>query len=347
LGDLPLENQEKKDHRTWLVIGSIREYLEHPDLIGVAVKQDQSTFRYSFFDEIKGGDRLIYYDFYNKVIVGLFEVTSSENNTLKGDCFWPECKIKKIKPVNGYTKKGNNFFDYEIFLKKNPNLNLFYSFGIEDNAVTEMIVNLPNDNFSIIEKNFFEQAYNKEIGLSNEDSPGPTGFVANQQMMSGLLDYYNSRCTSFASLVVASIFGLVTLSAIIQTMFSANFSILSTSNYILIILSLILFLLFSASTMYTLQNYFYYATLSDKIKTFGLENPFFSELRKIQFFEQKKDKQMQITDLMESISIINQRQANSPFRKLLKHKYLLRAFSIFALGILGVFIYWHVILSII
>ena len=166
--------------------------------------------------------------------------------------------------------------------------------------------------------------------------------MTNQQMMSGLLDYYNSRSTSFASLVLASIFGLVTLSAIIQSMLTSSFPQGATfqfsNNLIPVGLSLILYILFSFAGFYTIKRYSHYAGIADEIKAAGLEQPFFTELVKI-----KPCTDNGSNSLIEYIEIINKKDANSWEKRLMHRSLFFPAVFVISLFVLGVIVYWPLI----
>jgi hypothetical protein len=87
-----------------------------------------------------------------------------------------------------------------------------------------------------------------------------------------LLDFYGDQATSFASQFVASIFGLVTISAVILTMSqSLSQSISQNTNWLVIILFLILslplYLAFSYIAQYTYGRFTNYASLASHLVT--------------------------------------------------------------------------------
>jgi hypothetical protein len=120
--------------------------------------------------------------------------------------------------------------------------------------------------------NFIKEAYSDANYFTKVEETvgnyGPTGWRLDPDLLAGLLDYYNSRAVSFASLLVASIFGLVTLSAIIQVTFKENIQL--TNNVIFsFIISVILYGLFSGAGLYMLKSYSYYTSMADKVKVHG------------------------------------------------------------------------------
>jgi hypothetical protein len=93
---------------------------------------------------------------------------------------------------------------------------------------------------------------------------------------SALLDFYGDRATSFVSLFIASIFGLVTISAIIQTMLfgmvgqetilSQFFNNVKLSlNSVIIIVSVFMYVTFVEVALYTYKRYTFYSDLADKL----------------------------------------------------------------------------------
>ena len=79
--------------------------------------------------------------------------------------------------------------------------------------------------------------------------------------ISALLDFYSDRAVAHASFLVASVFGLVTLSAMIQEL----------SNHTLVLISLPLFLGFSYTGYFTLLRFQYYACIAHALVDHGLK----------------------------------------------------------------------------
>lgn len=167
--------------------------------------------------------------------------------------------------------------------------------------------------------------------------------------ISALLDYYNNRATSFASLLTASIFGLVTLSAIIQFTFDKSFLInpnILTNPIIQIVVSVILYLLFSIACYHTLICYSYYTGLADKIKTAGLQTPYISDLKNMKLLEEK-DGEKKFRSLIEIITETDRDHSKSFPKNLLQKPHALKISIPAALALLAVFIYWYVIIQLI
>ena len=74
-----------------------------------------------------------------------------------------------------------------------------------------------------------------------------------------LLDFYSDRAVAQASFLIASIFGLITLLAMVQQM-------INEASLLLLSLSLVPFLTFSYLGFYSLQRFGYYAVIADKLQ---------------------------------------------------------------------------------
>jgi hypothetical protein len=175
---------------------------------------------------------------------------------------------------------GGFFFDFRTFCEDNNLIDQEFSpQSISKNGLNiEEFIPLEEDDFLFIKAGLSQLEYLKEVRCE-EGSMGAAGFIVNQDVMAGLLDYYNSRSTSFASLVVGSIFGLVTLLAVIQSTFKGV--IITVNNAPLLAISIALFFIFSFASLYTVECYFHYATVADKIKTVGIQERFFTQLNQL------------------------------------------------------------------
>jgi hypothetical protein len=98
------------------------------------------------------------------------------------------------------------------------------------------------------------------------------------EALSAILDFYNSRATSFVSLFVAAVFGLVSISAISQIIWT-NLPI-DTGYWALFCASSFIFVTFVAAGHYTLTTYFQYADIASKVKG-AIQFPFYDDLNKI------------------------------------------------------------------
>jgi hypothetical protein len=87
------------------------------------------------------------------------------------------------------------------------------------------------------------------------------------ELMSGLLDYYASRATSFASLFIAAVFGVVALSTIIKGIGVSNYSLFCYA------FSFIPYFAFIGLTWITWQRFQYWKNIADRIERNGLRKP--------------------------------------------------------------------------
>jgi len=82
----------------WWIIQSIDAYDQHPDLIGCGFKEGTEKLVHKKFESIKKGDHIVYYATGDKVLLGIFEVTS-EMHTLKDDAQWGHVAVYDIRPA--------------------------------------------------------------------------------------------------------------------------------------------------------------------------------------------------------------------------------------------------------
>ncbi|HLE75770.1 MAG TPA: hypothetical protein VI864_06985 [Candidatus Bathyarchaeia archaeon] len=127
-------------------------------------------------------------------------------------------------------------------------------------------------------------------------------------VLSALLDFYSDRASGFASLFVASIFGLVTLSAIIQNYAGGNFwwYIIGGFPYIF----------FVVSGYFTWIRFSYWATMADNIEGDGLFTPYKSQIEKIKSCFKKKGKDQE-TNLYDYLRNEGEKQNKHPIKRLL------------------------------
>jgi hypothetical protein len=328
----------------WFVVNTFDAYIEHPNMIGRITKSKLPIPKATLFTNIKAGDMVVYYVLGSKVVTGIFAVISNKES-LGCDDIWQNTEIFKLFKLEGL--KDNCFFDFKKFYNCNYSTSKpFDPFVMENNYPNiEVVIKLEDEDYEKIEEAISNPLYTKKIEIK-EGNIGPTGYVPDQQMMVGLLDYYNSRSTSFASLVVASIFGLVTLSAIIQSEFSKilDLSISSSSDIGPIVISNILFILFAGAGYYTIKSYFFYAVISDKIKSYALETPYYSQLERTKWWEFKEGKFSE-TSLLFAIKSLTRKHGNTPIKKWMQKSYAMSGSFILSIVLLWVFIYWSLIVQ--
>jgi len=123
--------------------------------------------------------------------------------------------------------------------------------------------------------------------------------------LSALLDFYSDRATAFASLFVASIFGLVTLSAIIQNYIDGNFY--------WYIISLFPFIGFAVSGYFTWYRFCFWADMAHKMEYYGIRLPFKSKLKKI-FCDRKVEGKWIQDNLYKTIHEEGEKQKSKPVK---------------------------------
>lgn len=97
----------------WWIIQSLEAYNQHPNLIGCGLKEKTDRPIHSKFQEIKKGDFIVYYATGDKVLVGIFEVTS-DMSYLRDDEYWGESAVYELKPT--ITPTDGSFIDWKKVL---------------------------------------------------------------------------------------------------------------------------------------------------------------------------------------------------------------------------------------
>jgi len=189
-----------------------------------------------FFD-IKSGHLVVYYEVGIGRILGICKV-------LQDDYFIVEKEnnkfcAKKIEKIIGFKD------EYVDFRKLSKEVN-WKKLDIAD--MNEKMISwkvLDEQDYASIMGAFLDESLVENVNTNcHLNTYGPAGFILNPEVSVGILEYYNSRATSFASLFVASVFGLVTLAAIIQSLFSTS-TVTISSNAGLIIITAFLYLIFN------------------------------------------------------------------------------------------------------
>lgn len=154
--------------------------------------------------------------------------------------------------------------------------------------------------------------------------------------LSALLDYYSDRATSFASLFVASVFGLVTLSAIIQVF---------EGDVLRYYIAGIPYFAFVLSGGYTWSQFSFYADISNKIEFFGLRERCRTGLEKIPF-KIKVGNKIYDTNLYEEIDFSCGGRKYQPIKWLLNlGSYVFAILYVILIGGLTIITYWNFPLS--
>ena len=155
------------------------------------------------------------------------------------------------------------------------------------------------------------------ISLSEEEQSKqkpnkPSELSIPVEALSGLLDFYSDRATSFASLMIASIFGVVTLAAIIQTI---------GNNPIIKGLSLFPYIAFCYAGYYSWKRFISWAIRADKIERHCLRLPNSSYLKKVQFKREGSEELTNMNDFLIEESASSSSVLVKGTRKIITHKF--------------------------
>lgn len=259
----------------WLVSSPYSNYYLHEGLIGNRLEKNHSLEPETrIFKSIKQGDIIAYFDFTSSCLLGLFTVCDKEESVgifektekngkswfLQDDIDWDPALIHYIKP---YLKLQNKWIDLRRYIKDHKSdfskefldyVNKVENEKPEDKVQKYICTALNPSDYNILKKIF-------ETSQSAYLIETPNVLFQNSEEVSSLLEFYNSRATSFANLFVASVFGIVTLSAIVVS--------LSIGEFWRSIFSMIPFWLFVIAGAYTLYRYYFYAGIAEGIKTQG------------------------------------------------------------------------------
>jgi hypothetical protein len=314
--------------KKWFVFQNLTGYYQHKDLIGNVVAQAGTEKPMTpKFADIKKGDFIVFYTPGSHFIVGLFKV-ASEMEYLPNDAYWSESMIYKIK---SYKKPPvGKFIDFRKIIEDNKGKDAFQEFPPSPELwdfvdQEKLCLDLSDKEYSLIENAFDDSEY-----FTNEH--------VNIDVLAGLLDYYNSRATSFANLLIAVIFGTVTLAAIIQSI-AKGFEASSYDQIPLIAIGFVYFL-FVGAGYYTFKTYAFYAGKADKLKTLGLEEPYVEELSKLPCIDQKGDKYSNVSEVFREI---DKKQSRSVFKEFLQKSYRFEIAYLGSLLTLAVIVYWSAI----
>jgi hypothetical protein len=327
--------------KKWFVAYDIEIYYLHKDMIGNVSKltKFKRVPKSKDFEDIQKDDIIVYYTPNQGWLTGIFQVESVMEYK-KHDAVWDKTFWIRIKPYKMLS--AGEFFDFNKFLKENSLSSLNFSI-FENLSSAGSFKILEETDYLKIEQAFSDYRYIIKIkGQDGHD--GPTGYALNPELVNGLLDYYNNRATSFANLLVASIFGLITLSAIIQLTFVPNFQLTSLAHILQIVFSFLLFLIFSIACYYMLTNYSYYTRIAELIKLYGLQKPNWLDFDKI-MAPQEENGKLSSAGLVKTTMKIDKEHFNSFPKKLLKHSRIQYFFFGLTLSLLAVFIYWNVIIQ--
>lgn len=98
----------------WFIVHDLESFSQHPDYIGSEVKDpDSKVARHSRFDQIRKGDKIVYYAKGEMVVVGIFQI-ASDMEYWANDRDWGEVVVFKITP-EVLPPKGK-YLDFKAFL---------------------------------------------------------------------------------------------------------------------------------------------------------------------------------------------------------------------------------------
>lgn len=118
---------------------------------------------------------------------------------------------------------------------------------------------------------------------------------------SALLDFYSNRAVSFGGFFLASLFGLLTMSTLVQGIKFGEAKITT----LFVLLSLIPFLIFALIGYYSLRQFRYYANIANKIEggAGGTETlRYYAELGELIEAEDTKQKKEHLVRIMKWIT---------------------------------------------
>lgn len=320
--------------RYWLYNTDLYSYYQYNNKIGYKERDNEYAKRnFKEFCGISKNDKVVYTDRKNNIIIGLFTVTTDICKVAKNDTYWPEWHVYGTKLELPEQQIAGEYLNLRSFLSVHSD----FESMLNSETCREINVEV-YDEVRKAYSNF--ELYKIKISEAT-GTKSPTGWQVNPDLLAGLLDYYNSRAVSFASLSVALIFGLVTLTAIIQQYFHEVQ--VSTSLLPPIIISIILYLLFSFAGGYLLNCYSYYTGMADKVNSEGIIRAYFKDLKNITI---KIDDSW--TSLVDIIHKEQRRHSNSwPKSTLKEHSWLFKLLFGILIILLGLFSYWELIQQVI
>jgi hypothetical protein len=310
-----LDEKERIQQRKWLVAQDLVSYRFYNDRIGnLLVEPGNSTTKTPAFNDISIGDKIFYYAYPEKTLVGLFEVISKKKFCTKEECHngddpWAYYNIKPIEAITHFTDISKLSIGEDKF-DSFPNGLLSEKFdefrGCKELSETDF---LKLKYFNVTQK--FDKVFSKENNVA---------------IFSAVLEFYGNRATSFVSLFVASIFGIVTLSAIIQVINSPTPVLISTIPYFI----------FSLAGFYTLQRFFYYVDLAEKVKTNCLEIPNYFDLNINSVFDSSTKESIGFSDY-----VVRNAKRKPILKRILDYTIVFPLVYFATLLLLGIVVYWN------
>jgi hypothetical protein len=318
------EEEKEKQPKKWLINHDLASYRRLHDedtkskIIRDYINENDDPLD-SNFASIAYKDLIVYYSNCEKVLVGIFKV-SSDKKIVRRDkkrnyvCY----QISPIKPVRyiDMTLIPSKMGEFKSF----PDGLLKEEFEEHNHPVCRMIEEGDFKKFNeIYDNEEFMKRYREETNIA---------------ILSSLLGFYGSKAASFINLFLATLFGIVTLSAIIQFIDELEPTIIS----------LALFIFFSIIGIYTFEKYSYYGLNAEKIKRNFLEKPNFDGLNYVMFYDYASERFVGYSDYYHPIR--NSEEEKIPLlkkaqTKISEGKWYFRIIYLSFLVGLAIVIYWN------
>jgi hypothetical protein len=274
---------EKPPPTIWFIARSVTDIYEMNGFISTLIETKKPRTSNTLeklivandFNNVKPDDIVVLYIPSEGLIVDIANVkpTAPQQRTV----YSPPKKVlvREVESLNLLKGKHLNFRQLVEDSVGNPFPNFPDTATLDDSGNPKLqrkrYVKLTNDEYVRIKK-----ALNNPVYLINLDINPVMHRIGNSEHLSALLDFYNTRTTSFANLFVATIFGLAAISAIVQT------------NPIFAMLLLIPFIVVSFAACYLILSYCYYADIAERIKSSALVYANFEDLNRPKVCFQRK-----------------------------------------------------------
>lgn len=286
------------------------------------------------FEKIRKGDIIVYYASDVGLVTGLFQI-DSEIEYRKKDIYWQdEFMVFLVKPIK--TSLDGKYLNLRALVEEGVKGYSFKAFSNakELNSYSSEKICIPFDeDYELLKQALSEKKFHTDYIKK----------VIEPDIWAGLLDFYNSRAVSFVSMFIASLFGIVTLSAIIQYHLT-SFQIIEFWNYFPLAASGILYMAFAFIGYHTLSSFFFYSGIADKIRWVGLLRPYYKEFNKNSDFKAEGEI-YKIVGLADLIVGTERERSNSTSKRILKRTNVFTIFYMVSMILLAIIVYWQIVLN--
>lgn len=268
------------------------------------------------FADIKKGDLVVYYTPFKNSVTGIYEVVSNMKPLIDN-------RRRLAYDIKPHHLPAKGFLEFKQFIE-DPKVGFesLKSSNLLSWDKESLCFALSESDYTKIEKALENSPYLEKTEDTNKSEE--------IGILSGLLDFYSDRATSFASLFVASIFGIVTLAAIIE-----NFG----QNYWQYGLSLIPYIGFLVAGSYTWSRFEHYAGIASTIEGICLRWYNHSKLEKLVVWAETKKGD---TSEMKFPSYLAQKTRGQEKRRIKKYLFSnFKYFAILLIGALSIVVYWE------